>query len=443
MQENNMETNNEIQERSDEFLNEVNGTLNNVAENLRGLITDLNTPPSNVGIAPEIARLQHETQTIRENLEFLIAPFLNGAKKAVDLPGLRWYDSTMTEGVSELEAVKTKYANLQREWESQQEHIGKLQSEIFKLRNQLQHQTSYCTTLGSIMGTLVWKASRIPPVVELLLAGNKLPDFCSIVSGTLVSFLETYNREFPDQKTDEMQFILSLGGTVANIAASTDGRQFLTGNKYGRELLDQVLNILPHIPPVSGDTLKRILLMTLYNLSINQNGLLMLQDQQSLLVTMHRHIHSDRTPELKLMSLRLLQSISYEITSLKVLQNILQQIPLETIRELTITGDAEIRVVAQDVVTNLESALQKLTEKAPSQDKISYDDCFMVQNYSQQQQQQQQPSQQTQQQSSVDSALNRQQTSQQQQQSLQQQQNQQQQQTILQQQQQQQNSQQI
>ncbi|XP_075227986.1 heat shock factor 2-binding protein-like [Lycorma delicatula] len=388
MQQENMETNNEVQERSDEFLNEVNGTLNNVAENLRGLISDLNTPPTGVGIAPELARLQNETQSLRDNLEFLIGPFLNGARKG--LLNLSWYDVAMTEGITELEALKTKYASLQREWDSQQEHLGKLQGEVFKLRNQLQHQTSFCASLGSIMGNLVWKASRVPNVIDTLLAGDKLSEFCSIVTGTLVSFMETYNREFPDQKTDEMQFILSLAGTVANIAASPDGRHFLASDQNGKELLDQIINILPHIPPVSGDALKRILLMALYNLSINQNGLLMLQDQHPLLVTIQRNIKNDRTPELKLMSLRLLQSVTYEITSLKVLQNMLQQIPLETIREFTNTNDAEIRLVAQDVVSNLEKAITNLTDKPPNPEKISYEDCYMVQNYSQQQLTQQQ-----------------------------------------------------
>lgn len=66
--------------------------------------------------------------------------------------------------------------------------------------------------------------------------------------------------------------------------------------------------------------------MALYNLSINQNGLLMLQDQNALLITIQRNIKNDRTPELKLMSLRLLQSVTYEITSMKVLQNMLQQV---------------------------------------------------------------------------------------------------------------------
>lgn len=90
----------------------------------------------------------------------------------------------MTEGITELEVVKTKYANLQREWDSQQEHLGKLQGEVFKLRNQLQHQTSFCASLGSIMGNLVWKASRVPNVIDTLLAG-----VCQIINITVIHLI--------------------------------------------------------------------------------------------------------------------------------------------------------------------------------------------------------------------------------------------------------------
>lgn len=83
-----------------------------------------------------------------------------------------------------------------------------------------------------------------------------------------------------------------------------------------------------HVNNTNAIFLYRILLMALYNLSINQNGLLMLQDQHALLISIQRNIKNDRTPELKLMSLRLLQSITYEITSLKVLQNMLQQVQI-------------------------------------------------------------------------------------------------------------------
>lgn len=78
-----------------------------------------------------------------------------------------------------------------------------------------------------------------------------------MVNGSLESFMETYNLTLPDVTTNEMQFILSLVGVVANMAATPDGRQFLVTDPNGRELINLMINILPIIPLDSGDCLKR------------------------------------------------------------------------------------------------------------------------------------------------------------------------------------------
>lgn len=72
------------------------------------------------------------------------------------------------------EDIKCKYENLQVEWDKQQEHLGRFQGEVYKLRNQLQHQSQFCASLGSILGNLIWKASRMPTVVDMLLSGASL-----------------------------------------------------------------------------------------------------------------------------------------------------------------------------------------------------------------------------------------------------------------------------
>jgi hypothetical protein len=77
----------------------------------------------------------------------------------------------MTELHSELVHLRQKYENSQNEWDSQQEHMGWMQAELFKVRNQMQQQSQFCASLGAVMGNLVWKASRIPPVVDMLLSG--------------------------------------------------------------------------------------------------------------------------------------------------------------------------------------------------------------------------------------------------------------------------------
>jgi hypothetical protein len=77
----------------------------------------------------------------------------------------------MTDLHTELEDIHRKYANLQHDWTSQQENIGHLQAGLFRVRNQVQQQSQFCASLGAVMGSLIWKASRIPAVVDILLSG--------------------------------------------------------------------------------------------------------------------------------------------------------------------------------------------------------------------------------------------------------------------------------
>ena len=78
-----------------------------------------------------------------------------------------------------------------------------------------------------------------------------------MTNGTLISFLETYSKEFPDLHSDETQFILSMGGIIANIAAVPEGRHFLVSDFTGKQLIEQILQLLPKIPNSTGDPLKR------------------------------------------------------------------------------------------------------------------------------------------------------------------------------------------
>lgn len=78
-----------------------------------------------------------------------------------------------------------------------------------------------------------------------------------IVSGTLESFLETFDTEMPGPSADESQFIMAMGGIVTNMAAAPAGRQFLVSDPNGRDLILQIIRILPVIPTPSGNCLKR------------------------------------------------------------------------------------------------------------------------------------------------------------------------------------------
>ncbi|XP_067013401.1 heat shock factor 2-binding protein [Anabrus simplex] len=281
----------------------------------------------------------------------------------------------------ELEELRLKYESLQTEWDSQQEHLGRLQGDMYKLRNQLQHQSQFCASLGAVMGNLIWKASRIPQVVDMLLSGNKVGEFLNIVNGTLMSFMETYDSQMPGQCADESQFIMAMCGIVTNIAASPAGRQFLVMSPNGKELLESFVNILPSVPCPTGNCLKRLLLMALYNISINQYGLAFLQEQKDILPAISQSLQYDSTVELRLMSLRLLQSITYEIPTQQLLEEILENVSMDTVEEMCSTGDGETKAVAQEILDNIERARQKfgVSNAGRCQKTVPFNRCYFVQ----------------------------------------------------------------
>ncbi|EEB16753.1 Heat shock factor 2-binding protein, putative [Pediculus humanus corporis] len=261
----------------------------------------------------------------------------------------------------ELEEVKLKYNALREEWGLQQEHLGRLQTQISGLHNQLQQQSAFCASLGAILGHLLWKASRSPEIVETLTAGNKIGDFFLIVVGTLTSFMDTYRQEIPNQNSDESQFVMSLVGIVTNIAATSEGRLFLIVDEQGKNLVRHFVKILQFIPVPSGNCLKRLIFMTLYNISINSVGVIYLQGQNQLLIGIAKTLVDDTQPqELHLMALRLLQSITWEINCKAVLENIAETVGRKLLDKFLRSTNQEFSTASTAIITNIERNKMKI-----------------------------------------------------------------------------------
>lgn len=64
---------------------------------------------------------------------------------------------------------------MQHEWRCQQEVIGRLEIQMTKIRSQLKYQAQFCSKAGSIFGNLLWQATQIPDVINIVLQQvNKL-----------------------------------------------------------------------------------------------------------------------------------------------------------------------------------------------------------------------------------------------------------------------------
>ncbi|XP_049813790.1 heat shock factor 2-binding protein-like [Schistocerca nitens] len=289
-----------------------------------------------------------------------------------------------TRIVCELKELKKSYDALHKEWDYQQEQIDRAEEELQNLKFQLLSQSQYCAHVGSVIGNLIWKGARDPKFSEALLDSNLRRDFLYIISDALLSFMETYALELPPGCTEEAQFILSIVGAVANMAACPAGRQVLSGSDAARQLMIEFITYLPILPLPSGNKLKQLMLMALYNVSINKRGLRFLQQKtdhaEKLVQALGYVMRSDTAPEPRLTALRLLQSLTCDVASPVVIDCIDESISLPDLRWLlkNRATDDETKEVCKQIEDNLERARQRHGMKGRCTGAVPFDGCSFV-----------------------------------------------------------------
>lgn len=95
---------------------------------------------------------------------------------------------------------------------------------------------------------------------------NKAEEFLQITSRTIESYFETYGEEVNKESSDEFQFVLALTGTITNIAAAAQGRDFLVSKDSGRALIDSFVTVLGVSTAGKNVKLRNLILMALYNI---------------------------------------------------------------------------------------------------------------------------------------------------------------------------------
>ncbi|XP_012253792.2 heat shock factor 2-binding protein-like isoform X2 [Athalia rosae] len=331
----------------EELLETVNGVLKSVGDNLSAFVEDCSKKTSLADPDPGgyEAELESQIFQVREDAASLLRP-------PVD---------RRNEGVEKLEEAERRYDRLYEQWEDRENRLGRAREEIIRLKNQVMHQSTFCAGLGAVLGNLVWQASRSPPVIDAWISRfqTKVGDFLRIVNGTFGSFVNTYGSVFPSEISDESQFVMGLCGTVANLSANPEGRQFLVTHPNGRDLLRKLIEFMPIIPLPTGNSLAKLTLMILYNVSINQTGLLRLMEDR-ICRGLERYMEHPATVELKQLSLRLLQSVTFELEDVPTIEDIAGTVLLERIAKIGQTESENLAAVAKEILSNLEKSKSSL-----------------------------------------------------------------------------------
>ncbi|KAK2880227.1 hypothetical protein Q8A73_022925 [Channa argus] len=260
--------------------------------------------------------------------------------------------------------LQSRLNAVQTECQKEREEKLLLREQLWKSRAELQQQADFCLCLGSAACNLLWSCSAREDTVTLWLADGKLQSFLDVAAQSLESFVRSLDEEVKAQTEDlnsqEYEFVLALAGTVTNIAAVSCGRDFLASSAH--VLLDILLKLLELMKPGVFPKLKVLMLMALYNVSINVKGLRYISGNPGLLPLIWTLLDG-RDWEVCLHSLRLLQSMLLEEDALLLLGSSLLDPELQAhVSQLTSSVQPSVRLAAQQTLEDLQALQQDSAE---------------------------------------------------------------------------------
>ncbi|XP_013001550.2 heat shock factor 2-binding protein isoform X2 [Cavia porcellus] len=306
----------------------------------------------------DLDRLTTEVMQIRDFLpRILNGDFLESFQK------LKILEKHLEMKEQELEQLKLDREHFKARLETLQADCGRekkeklaLQQQLNEAKQQLLQQAEYCTEMGATTCTLLWGVSGSEEVVKTILGGEKALKFFHITGQTMESFVKALDGDVKDLNSDENQFVFALAGIVTNVAAIACGREFLVNSS--RVLLDTMLQLLGDLKPGQCTKLKVLMLMSLYNVSINSKGLKYISESPGFIPLLW-WLLSDPDAEVCLHALRLVQSVVLEPEVFsKSASEFQHSLPLQRILAMTKSRNPHLQAAAQELLEDLR-ALQR------------------------------------------------------------------------------------
>ncbi|XP_067896187.1 heat shock factor 2-binding protein isoform X3 [Heterodontus francisci] len=183
---------------------------------------------------------------------------------------------------------------------------------------------------------------------------SKAEKFFSIVGQTIESFVKSLDGSIKEQQnldSDENQFVLALAGIVTNVAAVACGREFLVNSS--QILLETLLQLLAEMKAGLCTKLKVLMLMCLYNVSINLKGLQYISESPGF-IPLLSWLLEDPDAEVCLHVLRLIQSLILEPEVFsRVATQIRESLPEQRILELSSNCNPDLRNIASELLEDM------------------------------------------------------------------------------------------
>ncbi|XP_040842540.1 heat shock factor 2-binding protein [Ochotona curzoniae] len=306
----------------------------------------------------DLERLTTEVMQIRDFLPRI----LNGdvlesfQKLKLAQQNLERKDQELEQLRMDCEHFKARLESVQADSARERKEKLAVRQQLDEAKQQLLQQAEYCTEMGAAACTLLWGVSGSAEVVQAILGGEKALKFFTITGQTMESFVKSLDGDVKELDSDESQFVFALAGIVTNIAAVACGREFLVSSS--RVLLDTILQLLGDLKPGQCTRLKVLMLMALYNVSINVKGLKYISESPGFIPLLW-WLLSDPDAEVCLHALRLVQSVLLEPEVFsKAAPELRSSLPLQRILAMSKSRNSHLQAAARELLEDLRALEQ-------------------------------------------------------------------------------------
>ncbi|XP_072254619.1 heat shock factor 2-binding protein isoform X2 [Pyxicephalus adspersus] len=292
----------------------------------------------------DLERLTTEVMQMREFL-----PQIVNSELVESVQRLEVAEGALEVKEQDCEHIRARLEVSQSEYLRAKEENLSLLLQLSTLREKSVQQTYYCTHVGSVLCTLLWSVSNREETVTNILGMDKCTEFFMMASQTVASYVDALDETEQDEDNEDVQYVLGFAGIVTNVAAVSCGRDFLITSC--RELMESWIQILGKIRLGTCSRLRVLLLKCLYNVSINQCGLLWMSQVKGFPSALRRLL-SDPDAEVCLHALLLFQSLSVDPDVLRLLWKDVQEC-LPNIMELSQSNNAHLQRTAKELLEEI------------------------------------------------------------------------------------------
>ncbi|XP_014239949.1 uncharacterized protein LOC106661207 [Cimex lectularius] len=271
-----------------------------------------------------------------------------------------WRLRDKLEDKLKLDCLLQQYFSLRIEYDSQNQNIMKIIQQKMDLFHQIRAVRNFKLTLSLCLGPLVCRVMYHRDVMKWATRGQ-FPSVFEILNFEFSSFMHLFLHEINELKREDYRSITVMLAIATHMSKTHDGLMLLLHNGHARSLVVNILRGLPYLTHFRLEAAKRAILLLLYNLCTDPYGLLLLQNEKSIMNEVENYVLSDLDYDKKVFGLKFLDLLTKRVLNRDILIRILPFVPKYAITSDSCDADfPEIRLLAAKVLRNIIKAKAKI-----------------------------------------------------------------------------------